>query len=1101
MFAFRSLRNNSDLSNQMRRYPFLIFSLLMLHMVGYAQVDTEFWFAPPEVTSGHGDRPVYLRISTLSQGAVVNVVQPGRNNVQIATANVSANTTHTIDLTNQIASLETITPAAVMKTGIRIISSAPVTAYYEVGAQWNADIFSLKGRNALGNKFVIPAQNFYNNSYDYYPTPASSFDIVATKNNTVVRVRPSRPLVGHLSDTLITVKLNAGETYSFRKSGLSAADNPAGTVVESNKPIAITIKDDSVVNGGCRDILGDQLVPLEVAGTEYVVLKGFLSTPEYLFITATEDDTRIFIGGSTTPAGVLSAGEVYRHPVSSLSTYVMSDKTIYVFHVTGFGCELGMAILPSITCKGSPQIGFSRTTSEFFGLNVLVRKEGTADFVLNGSSSMLPSAAFTPVPGTNDTWYTAQLSFTTAQIPVGRASLISNDKHSFQIGIINGNASSTCRYGYFSSFSTLFIGDDLDLCEGTSAILDAGPGKESYLWNTGQTSQSIDVSAAGEYWVKVEREKCILYDTIQVTMKKGFLDLGSDVWICEGDTAEIDGKENFSWQWSDGSTQQFLKTTTAGKYWVSVSDYTGCEASDTVVVSHKASPSVDLGADILKCRTDEAVLDATFPQATYRWSDGSTLAVRELTAEGMYTVHVTWNECTATDSIRIENRPGPPQDSIYGSPSICPYAENINYSVEADPNATYQWYVNGGSVTGGTEHSVTVDWLGANASAMVKALVTDGDGCRGDTLYYPVRINVTLLPEIPIGPDTLCLNNSQQVHYYTPVTNGSSYQWQIAGGEITTGQGSAEVMVNWTKGLNRLWIEETNVTTDTVCHGTSDELTVYVFKDETAITLNFVSVDTSDAGVIQIDWSLHQPYPVRENEIYLLKRPRQSPDWVVLSPLAPETGTFQDAVDLAGDPVLEYYLSLTNFCAEPLSTAIHNNMFLTGIADTISGTISLGWNHYFGWLGGVDRYEIWRKTDFEHGYRFLATVPHHENGFSGHLANDGFQHRYIIRALEKGGAGESWSSPVSFDFKHPVTIPNIITPNGDDYNEYFHITKIELYRDSELTILDRWGKEVFHQVNYQNNWDGEGLSPGIYFYIVDLKKDNKIYKGALTIFR
>ena len=53
--------------------------------------------------------------------------------------------------------------------------------------------------------------------------------------------------------------------------------------MESSQPIAITIKDDSVINGSCRDLLGDQLIPVEVTGKEYVVIKGFLNTTGIFF--------------------------------------------------------------------------------------------------------------------------------------------------------------------------------------------------------------------------------------------------------------------------------------------------------------------------------------------------------------------------------------------------------------------------------------------------------------------------------------------------------------------------------------------------------------------------------------------------------------------------------------------------------------------------------------------------------------------------------------------------------------------------------------------------------------------------------------------------
>lgn len=1067
----------------------LVLSICFSSLSGYTQIDTEFWFAPPEVTVGHGDRPIFLRLSTLDKSAVVNVLQPGRGNVQIAVVSIPANTTQTIDLTNQITNLETLRPATVMRTGIRITSTAPITGYYEVGALYNSDIFALKGKNALGNKFVIPGQNFYNNSSEFSPDASSSFDIVATRDNTVVKVKPTRPLVGHVNDTLIVVKLNAGETYSFRKIGLSAAANPTGTVVESNKPIAITLKDDSVINGTCRDLLGDQLVPTAVAGNEYIVLKGFLETPEFLFITATEDNTPIYVQGKSTPDVILAAGEVYRHTVTAKSTYVFSDKTIYIFHVTGFGCEMGMAILPSINCKGSPQIGFTRTTNEFFGLNILVMKDGIGTFSLNGSSGLVPASAFSAVPGTSDKWYTAQLSFNEAQVRVGFGSLITNSTHSFQVGIINGNPRSTCRYGYFSSFSTLFIGDDYDFCEGQVATLDAGPGKESYLWSTGATTQQVQVSSEGNYWVKVEREDCVLYDTIQVRVRKGALDLGPDLEVCRGDTAIVDGKENFSWNWSDGTTGQHLLTTESGKYWVSVFDYTGCHASDTVMVALKEPPVADAGSDVLKCKWETITADATVAGATYRWNDGITTGSRTIVSEGVYTITVTANGCSATDSLLVENFPGPPQDSIYGSPSVCPFVTDITYSVESSPNSSYRWIVQGGTISSQQQNTIAVNWDGSNASAMVKAIVTDAQGCDSDTLKYPVRVNVVLLPEMPWGPDTLCLNKSQQIIYSTPPTNGSVFQWNISGGEITAGQGSPQIAVNWTEGLNSLWIQETSATTDTVCSGVSAALKVFVFRDTSELYLNYVSVDTTDGSIMHVDWEVYQQNATPEKRIELNRRPQSLAAWTVIASLASGVQSFEDAIDFSTNGIFEYQLNLTNFCDEPISTVIHNNIFLSGAADSTIGVITLQWNHYGGWESGVDHYEIWRRIDADAGYRLFTRISANENSYSSAIAADAFEHKYVIRALKKDGTFESWSNPLSFSFDHSVEIPNIITPNGDDFNQYFYIRRIELFKNSELTILDRWGREVYHVI----------LSTGVYYYILDLKRNNKVYKGPLSI--
>ena len=50
----------------------------------------------------------------------------------------------------------------------------------------------------------------------------------------------------------------------------------------------------------------------------------------------------------------------------------VGDKPIYVIHVSGFGCELGEAIIPPLNCAGSDQVSFTRTNSQTFILNVLI---------------------------------------------------------------------------------------------------------------------------------------------------------------------------------------------------------------------------------------------------------------------------------------------------------------------------------------------------------------------------------------------------------------------------------------------------------------------------------------------------------------------------------------------------------------------------------------------------------------------------------------------------------------------------------------------------------------------------------------------------------
>lgn len=68
-----------------------------------------------------------------------------------------------------------------------------------------------------------------------------------------------------------------------------------------------------------------------------------------------------------------------------------------------------------------------------------------------------------------------------------------------------------------------------------------------------------------------------------------------------------------------------------------------------------------------------------------------------------------------------------------------------------------------------------------------------------------------------------------------------------------------------------------------------------------------------------------------------------------------------------------------------------------------------------------------------------------------------------------------------------IKVPNVITPNGDGKNDVLKIEGIELYKENSLAIFNRWGNEVYRSPGgYTNNWSGEGLSEGTYYYVLKL---------------
>ena len=564
-----------------------------------AQTDTEFWFAAPEVSVTHGDSPIYLRMSAQNQAANVLISIPANPAFVPIGIVIAANTSQTIDLTPYKALLENITANTVLNQGLLIQSNNPITAYYEVSSANNPDIFPLKGGNAKGTHFFTPFQNFFANG-TFAIQPYSSFDIVATEDNTTVTITPSIAILGHAANVPFTVSLNRGETYSCRSSGITAADHATGSEITSNRPICLTVKDDSMTNGSCRDLWGDQVIPVNLVGKEYIVMRGFLTNNEYAFILGTEDATDIFIAGSTTPITTINTGQQYMYviPPGQATTYIQTSKPAYVLHITGFGCEVGGAILPPIQCTGSDAVYFTRSTSDLFGLNIMARSGSQGNFLLNGNATLVPASAFVAVPGTSNNWVAAQINFNTTQVPPGQTSILVNTSTAasfFHLGMIDGGTTTGgCRYGYFSDFSSANLGGNRFVCINDSLILSAGENLDSYIWNTGDTTSQITVFNEGIYAVTTSKNGCLSNDTISVASDTMTVDLGPETaLLCGENVAYLNAHSGFySYEWMDLSTNSdsIFAVNADGNYWVEAMSLGGCFSRDSIQIQFAVVP-------------------------------------------------------------------------------------------------------------------------------------------------------------------------------------------------------------------------------------------------------------------------------------------------------------------------------------------------------------------------------------------------------------------------------------------------------------------------------------------------------------------------------
>lgn len=195
--------------------------------------------------------------------------------------------------------------------------------------------------------------------------------ILATENNTTVRVIPSSAVLNSNGTTTIVKTLNAGQVLYI------TGDNRAslsGTMVNSDKKIAVfTGVNNTDVPGpvSARDHLYEQNMPVDYWGTHFVVTRSMKKDANRIRVTASNNGTELIVDGISLTT--INAGETYEF---ELCEAVMRTEEGYTKAVgEGRGCDYyldGEAHYLETSC---PCAVFSYDVSE----NYYIKKNGTSE--------------------------------------------------------------------------------------------------------------------------------------------------------------------------------------------------------------------------------------------------------------------------------------------------------------------------------------------------------------------------------------------------------------------------------------------------------------------------------------------------------------------------------------------------------------------------------------------------------------------------------------------------------------------------------------------------------------------------------------------------
>ena len=307
------------------------------------------------------------------------------------------------------------------------------------------------------------------------------------------------------------------------------------------------------------------------------------------------------------------------------------------------------------------------------------------------------------------------------------------------------------------------------ICSGIGAPLNVSEGI-SYLWSTGETTQSITADHTGIFSVSVtDANGCTNAASVEVTELIGIAIIG-DNDICQGETTTLSVEMEGEYVWSTGAQTSSITVSEAGPYSVTLSLPNGCSASATSNVIVNALPNPTISGITTICQGETTTLTAN-DGVSYLWNNDSTNASITIGTAGMYTVTATNAQgCSATAStyVTVNALPTP---TISGITTIC---QGEATTLTANGGTLYQWSDNS------TNASITV-----NTPGQYMVTATNAQGCSATASSY-VTVNALPVPTIS-GNTSICQGTTTML----TANGGTSYLWSNSSTSTSISVGTA----------------------------------------------------------------------------------------------------------------------------------------------------------------------------------------------------------------------------------------------------------------------------------------------------------------------
>ncbi len=669
-------------------------------------------------------------------------------------------------------------------------------------------------------------------------------------------------------------------------------------------------------------------------------------------------------------------------------------------------------------------------------------------------------------------------------------------------------------YAYIDAIYCSSTEIDVQYCiDQTTAVLSAPPGFATYLWETGDTTQTISVNptlydSLSCFLTTITGCELTLTTALQPTVPNASFTYTGQ---CEGlfsftntTTISNNGQGTYVWNFGDNTTSTLTNPThtyqTPGTYTVTLTVITdnGCDDQFSQQIQVYPIPTSSFIVSDNCFGNPTSFINTTPPELGYNieylWIFGNNISSQEQSPVYTYPNYGTYNvslvttiqgtNCrdTITDIVNIRQNP----ISNFITQNSCQGVQTQFLNNSQVPSWSisnqYLWSFGEFGSTSLLQNPTYTYSSDGTYNATLLVLSTDGSLSCSSSITNPVTIYPNPISNFT-NPISGCVNSDITFTNLSSISSPSqiiNYVWNF-GDNIVSNVPNPTHTYTSTNTFNITLTSTSNFGCVSTFQNSIviNPLSVVSFSPNSGsgcppLTLDFI--DQSSGVINSWNWSFG------DGNFSNLQNPQHTYNTTGVYQVTLQVTTINGCVSTSNSPtmVMVHPTPTSNFSVYPIELDEYNPV--VNLENYSIGASSYIWN-------------------FGDGAYSTLSNPQHSYNYSGSFIIE-------LEVENQFGCLDTSYSTVRVNPIFTFYIPNAFTPTNDKRNEVFY-GKGTNYKTVTMQIFNRWGEKIFDKTGTEPPiWDGtlNGVDCQIdvyvyQFFVTDIFDEIHVYRGRVTLVR